>query len=323
MSERKTKWCVIQENSGKRIFLHVATRKNYLQAELIKFFCVFPMTDNNQALPPSLLPPTPFPPSLLSPTPLLPYECTPENKEASVWARLPLVVINLDRRQDRLKSFQEHIKTALPFVQTCVRLQATEPGDDVRITNAGQACMMSHARAIKMAQENKWEQVMVLEDDARFTPTCTETIECIFQQSYSPQWKIIFGASVRMNFKCVVGYSSSLFRLRPETGIFTGTHCMIYHSSGYEEILKLIDDNLSSGYHIDLLLCQHIQPILLSVPYLCLFTENDMSDVRSNKDTSSDYSLLIEAHETALHFMNIWRRKNNQPTLQIGYEQTT
>jgi hypothetical protein len=149
--------------------------------------------------------------------------------------------------------------------------------------------------------------------------TCAETVQNILKDKL--EWKVVFGGSVRMNSKTILGYSHSLFRLKPDTGIFTGTHCMLYHSRAYDEIITLIDREVESGYHIDLLLCNFISPIMLSVPYLCLFASHDKSDVRLDKDTSTDFALLSEAHTLTLQFMNIWKQKETQKQKQKQEQQ--
>jgi GR25 family glycosyltransferase involved in LPS biosynthesis len=243
--------------------------------------------------------------------------------------------INLNKRTDRLNKISNHFeqlknKNQVTFIQNIHRIEAIED------TTPSKGCMKSHKEAIIMAQEKSWPFVMVLEDDARFNNNIDESWINIMNDLKHVEWDIIFGATVRMGRKDATYFSDHLLCLTSPQGIFTGTHCMIYHSRSYKNIIKLIDDELKSNlpYHIDLLLSTkyphnnnnnnhnnnhnnvHNNPkpnILLSVPFLALFNEHDVSDVRIGKDTQIDYDNVVYSQNKAIEMMNflIMKKKQN------------
>jgi GR25 family glycosyltransferase involved in LPS biosynthesis len=214
-----------------------------------------------------------------------------------------LVVINLNKRRDRWVSLQKHLddfKDKLSFIASVHRIEAVE------CIPPAKGCMLSHAKAIQLAKDQFWDRVLVVEDDIRFQENVLDTWNAIQSDLSNVNWSILFGASVRIRPNDVKPFTSNLFKLNHPNGIFTGTHCMLYHSKSYDAILDCIAEECKSDfpYHLDLLLSTKLNtketPILLAIPFLALFTENDTSDIRIGKDTSIDYQNIVHAQQTAL-----------------------
>lgn len=211
-----------------------------------------------------------------------------------------LIVINLKRRIDRWESLQTHLnimKPKLSFIESIHRLDAVE--------GRAVGCMLSHAKALQWAKCQHWSEVLVVEDDVRFSDDIDKLWFELQSNLSKRPWSIVFGASVRIRPRDIKVVNETLLALKHPDGIFTGTHCMLYHSSIYDKVIQLIEEEsrIEYPYHLDLLLSSRINtpemPVLLSVPYLALFTEQDISDVRVGKDTSVDYQNITEAHEFA------------------------
>ncbi len=93
-----------------------------------------------------------------------------------------VVVINLDHRADRWAQIQSHLAPIVP-VAKLHRLSAVRGvdlpgygqgrlfGRTKRPTTWGGrgGCALSHRNALRLAAHNNWQQVLILEDDARFT----------------------------------------------------------------------------------------------------------------------------------------------------------
>jgi GR25 family glycosyltransferase involved in LPS biosynthesis len=71
------------------------------------------------------------------------------------------VYINLNRRSDRRLAFEEQMKGM--HMSIPLRLEATDDRE-----NPQRGCTMSHLRALRLALENKYETVMIFEDDFKW-----------------------------------------------------------------------------------------------------------------------------------------------------------
>lgn len=223
-----------------------------------------------------------------------------------------LVVINLKKRNDRWISLQKHLdefKSKLPFIASVHRLEAVE------CNPPSKGCMLSHAKAIQLAKEQFWDRVLVVEDDVRFQDNVLDTWNAIQDTlSTNTTWSVIFGGSVRLRPNDVKPQTSNLLKLNYPNGIYTGTHCMLYNSKSYDSIQQCIEEESKSDfpYHLDLLLSTKLNtresPILLTVPYLALFIEKDVSDIRIGKDTTVDYQNIVEAQKIAFKSIQLGKK---------------
>jgi GR25 family glycosyltransferase involved in LPS biosynthesis len=223
-----------------------------------------------------------------------------------------LVIINLDRRSDRLKSLECHLhENKFDFIEEIERVSGVTTLENGKSSNhnftPAKGCMLSHRNAILLAKTKGWKHVMVIEDDARFASNAG----VVFQEAMNilslnnREWSVLFGACVMFQsrgFTQVVSSSTTqLLKLRPNQ-IITGTHCVVYNSNYYDKIIDLINNEISSQdpYHLDMLLSLNVPHIYLTVPFLALFTENETSDVRIGKNTNIDYQNIVESQKRAI-----------------------
>jgi len=101
---------------------------------------------------------------------------------------IPVIIINLDRRKDRLEEIKRRIQpfTSLPPEGPCSLFHPVYRLPAVSDPNHG--CRLSHLKALHCAQEHDWPLVMVLEDDACFEEDETAFLEglealCRFMRS--------------------------------------------------------------------------------------------------------------------------------------------
>lgn len=222
-----------------------------------------------------------------------------------------LVIINLKKRSDRWESLSQHLKdmkSQLGFIDSIHRLEAIEfdqttGRSPIKSSDPpSKGCMLSHAKAIQWAKDQFWDSVMVVEDDVRFQSDVASTWNAVQAELGSTPWSVLFGGSVRIRPRDVKKHSAHVLSLRTPDGIFTGTHCMVYHSRAYDDLLRIIETEVSdpNPFHLDLLISSKCSPIMLTVPYLALFKETDTSDVRVGRDTKVDYQNITEAQKMAL-----------------------
>ena len=67
--------------------------------------------------------------------------------------------INLDSRPDRKQYMEDHLKTVGIHAE---RFKA------VKLTNGALGCSMSHLKLLELAKSNKWESILIMEDDIKF-----------------------------------------------------------------------------------------------------------------------------------------------------------
>ncbi|VDZ85669.1 glycosyltransferase family 25 protein [Kluyvera intermedia] len=76
-----------------------------------------------------------------------------------------VIFINLNHRKDRRVRMSRHLKKMGVEKEKIVRLEAIEH------TPGFIGCTLSHIAALELAQQNKWQRVLILEDDFSFNET--------------------------------------------------------------------------------------------------------------------------------------------------------
>lgn len=104
-----------------------------------------------------------------------------------------IVYINLDNRQDRrdiMKSFFE--KGQIPE-DKIIRFSA------IKKNNGALGCLESHTRVLRMAKEQKWKNVLILEDDLQWINLETQYSE--LESLTSQPWDVILLCGWYQNYK--------------------------------------------------------------------------------------------------------------------------
>lgn len=151
-----------------------------------------------------------------SPTPMAEHHHPPQSAcaQAACWEKIDAVVcINLDRRADRWASFCANVPAALPLEKIC-RMSAVE---GIKLPGYGQApwftertgrrsrywggvagCTLSHVKAIRLAQQKGWRNLLILEDDIG-VQCSTEALGLLQRalETAKGQWLLYLGYSGR------------------------------------------------------------------------------------------------------------------------------
>jgi GR25 family glycosyltransferase involved in LPS biosynthesis len=105
-----------------------------------------------------------------------------------------ILFINLDNRKDRLESIKNQFKNQNVNMDKVHRINAHyTPG------NGHYGCAKSHLDAIKYAQEKGFDNVIVFEDDFKFTTTAEKTNEMfnnLFNELKETEWDVILLAEI-------------------------------------------------------------------------------------------------------------------------------
>lgn len=94
-------------------------------------------------------------------------------------------------------------------------------------------CLEMHKDAVRIAVENGWESVFVMEDDCEFTPR--------FEWG---AWKLDARWSNENGYDVLVGGCTRTYDERKvrehmiEVSAFHSAHCIVYHRRGFEKVLQ-------------------------------------------------------------------------------------
>lgn len=139
-----------------------------------------------------------------------------------------VIFINLDKRKDRRVRIVKHLKKIGVPKDKIVRLDAVEysPGYI--------GCSLSHIAALEMAQQKKWERVLVLEDDFSFCETEKnfENVNDYFNALNNSNWHVAFLAA---NYKKVTPLKSVDYIVRVDKAWCACAY--IVNSSYYDKLI--------------------------------------------------------------------------------------
>lgn len=219
-----------------------------------------------------------------------------------------ILVINLDQRTERLVHFSEIAETT-PCLQGWQRLAAVrgvdlpgfgQPpwfrGNGHRDKSwAGRAgCILSHRKALLHAQDTGWDQVLILEDDARFTPDFAAEIGALSRTLADPAipWQICYLGFTQPVAPCLelakIGEKRALFQV---SGCYT-THAYLVKRAAYSWLIDQLPDERSVwqwvARHraIDRWYARHLSAqftVLAVAPSLC-GQDSDFSDIGQRDD---------------------------------------
>lgn len=105
-----------------------------------------------------------------------------------------VIYINLNHRRDRNKILLEELKRLEVSEEKVHRLEAIHD-----FLNGHRGCAQSHMKALELAKEMEWENVLILEDDVVFTKSKKEIENIIadFFEIFEKEWDVFFlGANV-------------------------------------------------------------------------------------------------------------------------------
>lgn len=223
-------------------------------------------------------------------------------------SKLPILVINLDRRVDRWESicafFQEECERN-KAIETPIRISAVADAE-----NPGRGCAASHQKCLEYAREKQWKSVLVLEDDARLRP-CFDTSYFRLISELPENWMAVFLGPGRV--KGITYHTQHLLRMRrgSDTNHITGSHAILYHQRAYDLCIQALTNDGRYLVHPDLILSDSIQSLFVPVPYLADFSGNTKSDIRSRVNFSNeneDLQLLLETEKKLMELMRKYEK---------------
>lgn len=163
--------------------------------------------------------------------------------------------INLDNRPQRRADFEAEMARAglADYVQRFPAVDGTGPDKALYPHAAGEACAKSHHNLIAHAAANKYERVLIFEDDARFYNTESHSGRIIVEAALGelenlPAWDLLYLGGFPYQ-EGAVQLSPHVFQVKK---ILT-THAYAVNASAYAEFLHGTAGHCS----IDSWLCEH------------------------------------------------------------------
>lgn len=144
------------------------------------------------------------------------------------------VVINLDKRSDRLAAFTREFEREAPG-QILERFSAcTSDIAKNSVVNGRIGCLLSHRRVIEMARDRGLEYVVTFEDDVTLVPGAgRQWLDAIEQLKHRP-WQLLF---LGLNTQGpVLREKANLYRVSRSVAL----HAVVYHRRSYERILRCL-----------------------------------------------------------------------------------
>lgn len=151
------------------------------------------------------------------------------------------VCINLDKRTDRLERITPHLKDYQIAWERFPAIPREQPGKGIV------GCGLSHLAVLKMARDQGWENVLILEDDFEFLETPDTVNNCINElfQSGVPFDVVMLSYNLHVSEE----YNALLKRVKfaqTASGYIVARHYYDKLIELYEWALPLLD---STGQH--------------------------------------------------------------------------
>lgn len=162
-----------------------------------------------------------------------------------------IIVISLKRAVDRRENMVKQLKN-LPYFETTILdavdgklLSEEEKNKKIHLPfgyrygetfQPGEiACTMSHIKALQLAKEHNWNNVIILEDDVVLAEDFPDRIRYMFDK-LPKDWEHIYLSGIPKNGP---NPAIPLFQILP-TGFMECTHSMIVKKEAYDKIIDYL-----------------------------------------------------------------------------------
>ena len=210
----------------------------------------------------------------------------------------PILVINLDTRQDRWAAIQTSFSS---WTEAEAKASPLERVSAVKSAKGWMGCRDSHIKCINIAKERGYPWVLVLEDDCLPKPTSftqfSELLPTLWESRAS--WNVFLGGGTSMENHVLLQTKPPLFQVKAYT-----THFCLYPAESYDLLISVamarhfpIDFNYRKSPDIKQI-CTH--------PFLAIQAPG-RSDIESGK--IHDYTSIF------LYAENFLGRMLNSPKL--------
>lgn len=96
-----------------------------------------------------------------------------------------IVYINLDHREDRRNNMKTFFEKAEIPTDKILRFPA------IKRTRGALGCLASHTEVLRMAKQNSWKNVLILEDDLEWLDHFEENYKKLEELTKLPKWDVI------------------------------------------------------------------------------------------------------------------------------------
>jgi len=200
----------------------------------------------------------------------------------------PILVINLDDRNDRWIEIQKSFKE-WPLLERVSAIKES-PG--------WKGCLKSHLKAIKIAKERNYEWVLVLEDDCVVKHDSLERFKNLLPILFNrkEEYDVFLGGCTVLDDAIIMQYYPPIFKIKAYT-----THFCLYHSKSYDKLLlnpsSISENDLKP---IDVIFKDSFR-LFCTTPHIAIQKEG-VSDIE-NKEINYD-DLFVSSDNTLSKLMN-------------------
>lgn len=202
------------------------------------------------------------------------------NREDRIDSNLNGFYLNLDKREDRKIKMENELKKTTHLIQRYSAIDGTKltslNGFSAFIPNSQTkqyATYLSHLNMIKLAKQNKWDKVLILEDDITLCDDFDERIELYLSQLPS-DWKIAYLGFTETQHTKLSKITDYVHRVTEVYGCWG----MIINSSMYDTLINISEEKNTV---IDWIIKDYIQPnygCYVFMPFLA-YVNDDYSDL--------------------------------------------
>jgi Glycosyltransferase family 25 (LPS biosynthesis protein) len=198
----------------------------------------------------------------------------------------PTLVINLDKRTDRLEEINEEFKE---WPVPLERIPA------IKMTPGVKGCYLSHLKCIRIAKERNYPWVLILEDDCILMKNAREKFVSLlpYLWKHRDRWDMFNGGVTYITESRLIDYPNTLFEAKGYAANF-----YLVHKGVYDRILKY--DQPTEP--IDVVYKKYFR-IITTVPYLAK-QRPSVSDLESHANvldkTPHDYTNVFNESEDKL-----------------------
>jgi glycosyl transferase family 25 len=216
--------------------------------------------------------------------------------------------INLESRTDR----KQHVETQLHNIGiSATRFNA------IKLTNGAIGCSMSHLKCLEIAKENKWDHVMILEDDILFlNPNVFKNQLNKFLQNYKDFDVLLIAGNNVPPYQKIDDCCIKVYRCQTTTGYIVQKH---YYDTlinnikeGVKQLIKYPEQHVVYAIDKYWFRLQEIDNWFLITP-LTVTQREDYSDIEKRP---TNYTRVMTDLDKEWMFKPQQRNKNN-PQLNI------
>jgi len=224
--------------------------------------------------------------------------------------------INLEHRTDRKIHVEQQLKN--------MGINATR-FNAIKMENGAIGCSMSHLKILQMAQINKWDHVLIMEDDIKFLdPELFKTKFTKFMELHKNNWDVILlGGNNMPPYENIDETCIKVTRCQTTTGYLVNGHfinpLLTNIKMGLSNLLKHPENHHQFAIDKFWFVLQKMNRWFLIIPPTVV-QRNDYSDIEKR---ITNYEGIMKDLDKEEMFKAIRNMNKNKAIIQQGFKQVS